>query len=69
MHDNLINSIFSKMMVLGEGRTKRVSSCDRTGGNMDSVKVPANGKVALAEIEGPACMNHPVLRSLMGLSD
>jgi hypothetical protein len=58
MQGDLVHSIFSKMMILGEGRTKRISSYDRTGGNMDSVKVPANGKVTLAEIDGPACINH-----------
>ncbi len=36
----------------------RVSSFDRSGGNKDSLTIPAGGTAVLAEIEGPAAIHH-----------
>ncbi len=38
--------------------TRRVSSWDRTGGNMDFLVVPAGATVTLADISGAGCINH-----------
>jgi len=40
------------------GRTKRVSSWDRSGGNADAVSVGPGETKALADIAGPGIINH-----------
>jgi hypothetical protein len=38
--------------------TRRVSSWDRTGGNMDSLTIQPGATVTLADIEEAGCINH-----------
>jgi hypothetical protein len=39
-------------------KSKRISSYDRSGGNGDLIRIPAGGRVALAEIEGAGIIKH-----------
>jgi D-arabinan exo alpha-(1,3)/(1,5)-arabinofuranosidase (non-reducing end) len=39
-------------------RSRRASSWDRTGANLDRRALPAGGTLALAEIDGPGCIVH-----------
>jgi len=40
------------------GKRKRVSSYDRTGGNRDFVVIPKDSTVVIAEIDGAGCITH-----------
>ncbi|MEM3745369.1 MAG: hypothetical protein QW323_02605, partial [Candidatus Bathyarchaeia archaeon] len=39
-------------------RSRRISSYDRTGGNMDAWLIKGGERKVIAEIEGPACIKH-----------
>lgn len=39
-------------------KTKRLSSYDKSGGNIDFIKIEAQSKVTLAEIDGAGCLTH-----------
>jgi hypothetical protein len=41
-----------------DGRTKRISSFDRTGGNADRITVKAGETAVMAEIEGAGINRH-----------
>ncbi|MBN1344845.1 MAG: DUF2961 domain-containing protein [Phycisphaerae bacterium] len=45
-------------MTVGEGRTARASSWDRSGGNRDYVTVKPGETVTLADIAGAGCIKH-----------
>lgn len=48
----------SGIATLGEGRSRRSSSFDRSGGNSDYVKIPPGETFTLAEIEGAGRITH-----------
>lgn len=50
--------IFSKLIYRRTGRSKRVSSWDKTGGNRDFLTIPAGATATLAEISGAGCVRH-----------
>ena len=41
-----------------EVRTRRISSYDKTGGNLDFIRIPRDRKVTLANIKGAGCITH-----------
>lgn len=41
-----------------ESRTRRISSYDKTGGNLDFLRIPRGKKVTLADIKGAGCITH-----------
>jgi hypothetical protein len=50
-------SFLRSMAVLGEGRTKRISSWDRTGANVDFISIDPGETKVLAEVKGAGCIN------------
>jgi len=46
------------LAVLREGKSRRISSFDPTGGNRDYRPIPAGEKLLLARIPGSGCINH-----------
>jgi len=54
----LTNNFLKNMMVLNNSRTKRVSSWDRTGANHDFLTIEPGATATLADIKGPAIINH-----------
>jgi len=54
----LTNNFLKNMMVLNNSRTKRVSSWDRTGANRDFLTLEPGETATLADIKGPAIINH-----------
>jgi len=53
-----MNKIFDTICRKHTGRSRRVSSWDRTGGNDDFIRVQPGETAEIARIEGPACINH-----------
>ncbi len=43
---------------LRDGRSRRASSYDRSGGNRDALVIPAGGTAELAQIGGAGCVTH-----------
>jgi len=39
-------------------RTRRISSFDRSGGNLDFIRIPQGEIMNLADIEGAGCITH-----------
>ncbi len=39
-------------------KSRRFSSYDTTGGNRDSIPIPANSEVDIAQMSGPGCIRH-----------
>jgi len=52
------SGLLSKLVYRREGRTKRVSSWDKTGGNRDFLTLPAGSTTPLADISGAGCIRH-----------
>ena len=52
------NGPLSGLHVLRSGRTRRVSSFDRSGGNADRVQVAAGETAVLADIAGAGVIRH-----------
>ncbi len=50
--------MLSDLHVAKRFQRQRASSWDRTGGNHDSVKVPAHGEYAIPRLEGPGIIRH-----------
>lgn len=48
----------ARLIFRREGRTRRVSSWDRTGGNRDFLALPAGATATLAELHGAGCIRH-----------
>ncbi|CUU38792.1 Protein of unknown function (DUF2961) [Armatimonadetes bacterium GXS] len=48
----------ARLVFRREGRTKRVSSWDRTGGNRDFLTIPAGATATLADLQGAGCIRH-----------
>lgn len=48
----------SSLATLEHGRTRRISSYDRTGGNRDCITIPAGRAVTIAAINGAGCIRH-----------
>lgn len=53
-----IGSSLKSLMYAREGRTRRQSSYDRTGGNRDCWTVGTGETATIAEIEGAGCITH-----------
>ena len=53
---------------LRDYRRQRLSSWDRSGGNLDAIQIPAGETAVLGEIEGAGCVKH-VWMTLMSLPD
>lgn len=52
------NGPLSRLYDLRAGRTKRVSSYDRAGGNADRIQIPAGQTAVLADIAGAGVITH-----------
>jgi hypothetical protein len=52
-----MNAFLRNMAVLAEGRSKRSSSWDRTGGNKDYVRIDPGQSTILAHVHGAGCIN------------
>jgi len=48
----------SSLPLLRNCKTKRISSYDRSGGNADSVRIPARASGTIADIRGAGCIKH-----------
>lgn len=55
---NHMASLFRGMAVLGEGRSKRVSSWDQTGANQDYISIAPGETAVLGEVKGAGCVAH-----------
>ncbi len=53
-----MNSPLDNLARLRDGRTKRISSYDRTGGNQDAVPIKAGETLPFCKIEGAGCIRH-----------
>ena len=53
-----MNGLLADMARLKEGRAKRISSYDRTGGNADYIKLAAGETVDIAKMEGAGIVKH-----------
>jgi hypothetical protein len=53
-----MTSPLDKLDLLRDGRTKRISSYDRSGGNHDSVRIEPGETVTIAKIDGPGRIRH-----------
>jgi len=53
-----VGGFLRELAVLGDGRTKRVSSWDRTGGNNDRITIPPGKTAVLADLRGAGCITH-----------
>lgn len=54
----LFYSPLRNLIKLRTCKTKRISSYDKSGGNIDFIKIEPQSKVTLAEIEGAGCLTH-----------
>jgi hypothetical protein len=50
--------LLSKLAAPQDYVSKRVSSYDRSGGNKDSLTIPAGGTAVLADLQGPGAIHH-----------
>ena len=50
--------LLSKLAAPQDYVSKRVSSYDRSGGNKDSLTIPAGGTAVLADLKGPGAIHH-----------
>jgi hypothetical protein len=57
MSTNHTASFLKPMAVLEDGRSKRVSSWDRSGANVDYVSIEPGETKTLAEVDGAGCVN------------
>ncbi len=48
----------ARLIFRREGRTQRISSWDRTGGNRDFLTIPAGATATLAVLQGAGCIRH-----------
>ena len=55
---SLSHSIYSDMIYLQDGSSARVSSWDRSGGNVDYVSLAPGQTLELARIKGAGCIHH-----------
>ena len=53
-----MNSLLDGLARLRAGRTKRISSYNRTGGNADKIDIAPGETVTFAKIDGPGCIRH-----------
>lgn len=53
-----MSSPLNRLFVLKPARTLRVSSYDRSGGNADSIRIPAGQTAVLADIKGAGVIRH-----------
>lgn len=53
-----MNGPLARISRITDARTRRISSYDRTGANMDCVTVPPGGTHVVAEIAGSGCITH-----------
>jgi hypothetical protein len=53
---------------LRDYQSRRLSSWDRSGGNLDAVSIPAGETVVLGEIQGPGCVKH-IWMTMMSLPE
>ena len=55
---SLSGSFFEEMFLLKDARSKRASSWDRTGGNVDAISIDAGKTATLADVSGAGCIRH-----------
>jgi len=53
-----IGSSIRELSLEREGKRKRISSYDKTGGNKDFIVIPQNSTAIIAKIEGTGCITH-----------
>jgi len=51
-------NFLSSLPLITNARSKRISSYDRRGGNIDYIKIDAWQTVRIADIRGPGCITH-----------
>jgi hypothetical protein len=56
-----IASFLKGMFILADGRTKRISSWDRSGGNQDCISIGPSERAILAQVDGAGCVNKTYL--------
>lgn len=56
--ERLTAGLLQNMAMLGDYRSKRISSWDKTGGNCDWISILAGESAVIAEVQGAGCIKH-----------